>query len=135
VDTSASARSRLLWPSALLLATMLLHDLDHVRQGRDIEPAVIGIGIFGDLIAIAVVVLAATRHPFAPAASVLVGFGVALGFVAVHVLPDWGPLSQGYPGTPVDGLSWVAAVIPILVGGWLGLAGLREMRGRTAAAG
>lgn len=129
----ASERSRLLWPAVALLATMLLHDLDHVRQGREIEPAVIGIGVLGDLIAIAAVVLAATRHPFAPAASVLVGFGVSLGFVAVHVLPDWGPLSQGYPGTPVDVVSWVAAIIPILAGVWLGLAGLREMKVPAAA--
>jgi hypothetical protein len=129
---AATSPARLLWPSATLLATMLLHDLDHVRQGRAIESAVIGIGILGDLIGVAAVVLAAIRHPFAPAASVVVGFGVALGFVAVHIVPDWGPLSQGYPGTSVDAVSWVAALIPILAGVWLGLAGLREMRVRTA---
>jgi hypothetical protein len=124
---------RLLWPNVLLVATMLLHDLDHVRQGRDIEPAVIGIGIVGDVIALTSLALAITRHPLAPTAAVLVGFGTALGFLVVHILPDWGPLSQGYPGTPVDALSWVAAIVPILLAAWLGLAGLRATRAPTPA--
>jgi hypothetical protein len=125
--------NRLLWPNVLLVATMLLHDLDHVRQGREIEPAVIGIGIVGDVIALTSLALAITRHPLAPTAAVLVGFGTALGFLVVHILPDWGPLSQGYPGTPVDALSWVAAIVPILLAAWLGLAGLRATRAPTPA--
>ncbi|HZB04371.1 MAG TPA: hypothetical protein VE737_08630, partial [Actinomycetota bacterium] len=53
--------NRLLWPNLFLVATVLLHDLDHVRQGRDIEPAVIAIGIFGDVIALTSLALAVTR--------------------------------------------------------------------------
>jgi hypothetical protein len=130
----APARSpnRLLWPNLLLVATLLLHDLDHVRQGREIEPGVIGIGIFGDVIALASLALAITRHQLASPAAVLVGFGTALGFLAVHVVPDWGPLSQGYPDLPVDALSWAAATVPIFVAAWLGFAGLRAMRTRAA---
>jgi hypothetical protein len=125
--------NRLLWPNVLLVATVLLHDLDHVRQGRDIEPAVIGIGIVGDVVALTSLALAIARHPLAPTAAVLVGFGTALGFLVLHILPDWGPLSQGYPGTPVDALSWAAAIVPIFVAGWLGFAGLRATRAPTPA--
>jgi hypothetical protein len=53
--------NRLLWPNLLLVATVLLHDLDH------------------------------------------------------------------------DALSWVAAIVPIFVAGWLGLAGLRARRVPTPA--
>jgi hypothetical protein len=125
--------NRLLWPNLILVATLLLHDLDHVRQGREIEPAVIAIGILGDVLAIASLVLAIARSPLAPAAAVVVGFGTAIGFVAVHVVPDWGPVSQGYPGTPVDGLSWAAAIVPIIAAAFLGFTGLSSMRARTAA--
>jgi hypothetical protein len=62
-----------------------------------------------------------------------VGFGTALGFLAVHIVPDWGPVSQGYPDLPADGLSWAAAIVPIFVAAWLGFVGLRAMRARTAA--
>jgi hypothetical protein len=130
---TARSPNRLLWPNLLLVATLLLHDLDHVRQGRDIEPAVIAIGIFGDVIALTSLALAITRHPLAPTAAVLVGFGTALGFLVVHIVPDWGPLSQGYPGTPVDALSWAAAIIPIFVAAWLGFAGLRATRAPSPA--
>jgi hypothetical protein len=43
--------NRLLWPNVILVATLLLHDLDHARQGREIEPGVIGVGVLGDVIA------------------------------------------------------------------------------------
>jgi hypothetical protein len=116
-----------------LLATLALHDLDHVRQGREIEPGVVAIGILGDVVTIVSLVLAMMGSTLAPAAATLVGFGTAVGFVAVHVVPDWGPVSQGYPGTPVDGLSWIAAIVPIIPAVALGLTGLNSMRARRAA--
>jgi hypothetical protein len=117
-----------------LLAVLVLHDLDHVRQGRDIEAGVIAIGILGDVVAIASLGLALAGHRLAPPAAVVVGFGTALGFVAVHALPDWGPISQGYPGIGVDLLSWVAVFIPIAVAVGLGLSGLAASSRAAAAA-
>jgi hypothetical protein len=125
---------RLVWWNVALLAVLLLHDLDHVRQGRDIEAGVIAIGIFGDVVAIASLGLALAAHRVAPAAAVIVGFGTALGFVLVHALPDWGPVSQGYPDIGVDVLSWVAVFVPIAVAVGLGLSGLAASRRSTAAA-
>jgi hypothetical protein len=113
-----------------LLAAVILHDLDHLRQGRSIEPLVVALGVIGDIAVITMVALAIRGSRWAPLAAVLVGFGNVLGFIAVHVIPDWGPLSDGYPGLAVDWLSWVAAVIPMAAAALLGFLGLSQLRGR-----
>jgi hypothetical protein len=41
------------------------------------------------------------RHSAAPTGAILVGFTTAGGFLAVHVVPDWGPLADGYPEADV----------------------------------
>jgi hypothetical protein len=64
----------------------------------------------------------------APLAAAVVGFANFFGFIAVHVLPDWGPLSDGYPELPVDALSWTIVFVPMAAALWLGLTGLRERR-------
>lgn len=111
-----------------LLAGQVLHDLDHVRQARSVEAPVLAIGIIGLLATVSVLSLAVRRDPLAPRAAVVVGFGTFLGFIAVHVLPDWGPLSDGYPDLPVDTLSWAIVFVPMAVALWLGLAGLGRLR-------
>jgi hypothetical protein len=131
---SSAARSPLVWPNVLVLTTLVLHDLDHVRQGRDIEAPVVTLGILGDLLVIGSLVMAARGHRLAPPIAAFTGFAIALGFVLVHVVPDWGPLSQGYPDLGVDVLSWVAALVPLAAGIVLGLAGLSAMRARPADA-
>ena len=127
MDTEATSK-QLMWASLALLASIVLHDLDHLRQGRSVEPLVVGIGVLGDIAIITTVALVIRRHPLAPLAAILVGFANFFGFIAVHVLPDWGPLSDGYPGLPVDGLSWAIVFIPMAAGLWLGLSGLRSRR-------
>lgn len=122
-----AARRQLLWPAVALLVTVFLHDLDHIRQGRSIEAPVVGIGVIGDIAVITMVVLAVRGSRLAAPAAVLVGFANFFGFIAVHVVPDWGPLSDGYPDLPVDGLSWAIVFIPMAAALWLGLAGLMSL--------
>jgi hypothetical protein len=126
--------TQLTWPALALLAVIVLHDLDHLRQGREIEPFVVGIGIIGDIAVLTMVALVIRGHRLAPLAAVLVGFANFFGFIAVHVVPDWGPLSDGYPGLPVDLLSWAIVFIPMAVALWLGLTGIRERRVALARA-
>jgi hypothetical protein len=118
----------LLWASIALLAAVVLHDLDHVRQGRSVEPLVVAIGVVGDIAAITAVALAIRGSRWAAHAAVLVGSVTFLGFIAVHVLPDWGPLADGYPGIGVDGLSWAIVYIPMAAALWLGATGLSALR-------
>ncbi len=123
---------RLAVASWALLAAFVLHDLDHLRQGRSVEAPVTGIGILGDLSAIALVVLAMRGSRLAPPGAVLLGFGTVLGFVLVHAIPDWGPLSDGYPGLPVDGLSWSLAFVPMAAAIWLAATGAKALRAASA---
>ena len=119
---------RLFWASVALLAVVWLHDLDHVRQVRQVEGPVAAIGLLGMAATIISVCLIALGSRWAPAYAALVGFGTAIGFVAVHLVPDWGPLSDGYPDIPVDGVSWAAAIIPIGFALWLGIEAVRAGR-------
>jgi H+/gluconate symporter-like permease len=118
----------LLAANAILLLAIALHDLDHVRQARGVEGPVIAIGILGDVAILTSLTLAAIRHRAAPMAAVVVGFATAAGFVAVHLVPDWGPLADSYVQAPVDGLAWLAAIVPIPVALVLGFAGLNALR-------
>ena len=122
------ADRRLVLASWALLAAFVLHDLDHLRQGRSVEAPVAGLGILGDLAAVTLVVLAMRGSRFAPPGAVFLGFATVLGFVLVHAVPDWGPLSDGYPDRPVDGLSWSLVFVPMGVALWLGLTGASALR-------
>jgi hypothetical protein len=119
---------QLLWSALGLLAAVLLHDLDHLRQGRSVEPLVLAIGVVGDIAVITMAVLALRGSRLAPQAAILVGFANFFGFIAVHVVPDWGPLADGYPDISVDGLSWAIVYIPMAAALWLGVAGLVALR-------
>jgi hypothetical protein len=133
--TGARERTRsLLLPALALLGAVILHDLDHLRQGRSIEGPVIGIGVIGDIAVITLVALAIRGSRWAPHAAVLVGFANFFGFIAVHVLPDWGPLSDGYPKLGVDTLSWIAVALPMAAGAVAGSVGLSILRRRRALA-
>jgi hypothetical protein len=127
MDRSTTTK-QLVWPALSFLATIVLHDLDHLRQGRSIEPFVVGLGVVGDVATLTMVALVIRGHRLAPLSAVLVGFANVVGFAAVHVVPDWGPFSQGYPDLPVDAISWAIVFIPMAVALWLGLTGLSELR-------
>jgi hypothetical protein len=76
---------------------------------------------------LATLIAVVRRSKMAAGAAVVVGFGTALGFIAVHVLPDWGTFSDGYLGAGVDELSWLSVGIEIVISTWLGVAGLVAM--------
>jgi hypothetical protein len=128
IERPARVDSGLRWASFALLAAVILHDLDHLRQGRSVEPLVVAIGVVGDIAVITMAVLALRGSRLAPQAAVLVGFANFFGFIAVHVVPDWGPLADGYPDISVDGLSWAIVYIPMAAALWLGIAGLVRLR-------
>jgi hypothetical protein len=123
---------QLTWAALALLASLVLHDLDHLRQGRSIEPLVVALGVIGDLATLTMVALVIRGHRLAAPAAILVGSANLFGFIAVHVVPDWGPLSDGYPDLPVDAGSWAIIFVPMAAALWLGLTGLRERHVKAA---
>jgi hypothetical protein len=66
----------------------------------------------------------------------VVGFTSAVGFTVVHLVPDWGPLSDAFPGAHgagVTAFSWFAALFEIGADLAFGAAGVVALlRSRTA---
>jgi hypothetical protein len=124
----AMGDKRLLRWSWVLFGLVIVHDLDHVRQGRAVGQELYGVGVVALVSALVMLVLAARRHPLAPAAAVTVGFGNLIGLAVVHIVPDWGPFSDPYPAAHVDAGSWSQLAVMMGVGLMLGLAGLAALR-------
>jgi len=118
--------------SAVLVVLVVVHDLDHVRQGRAVSSELYGVGSVALVTALVTLILAVRRHRLAPAAATVVGFGNVLGLNAVHVFPHWSTFSDPYPAAHVDVLSWAILGAMLVVGLALGLAGLAQMRNATA---
>jgi hypothetical protein len=98
----------------LLVAADVLHALDHTRQGRDLASEVYVAGVAGWFALALLLVLVARGHRLAAPYAAAVGVSVAVGFVAVHVLPHWSAVSDPYPAAHLDALSWALVAIPVL---------------------
>jgi hypothetical protein len=95
------------------------------------------LGNFQTVAALAALFLVFTRHRWAPAAAILVGFISAVGFAVVHLVPDWGPLSDAFPGAhghaDVTAFSWFAALFEIGADLAFGAAGVFALLSGRAA--
>lgn len=115
-----------------LLVLLVVHTLDHtLRQTAPVpaEAAFAGFaGIGAGLVALG---LSLARSGLAPLATAFVGFATAVGFVAVHVLPEWSVFSQSYADIDVDALSWVGMLVPAVAAAGIGVLGLSRLRART----
>ncbi|MVU80934.1 hypothetical protein GPX89_27255 [Nocardia sp. ET3-3] len=97
---------------------------------------VMALGTTQQLLAIATIVLVFTHHRWATRAAVFVGFGSAVGFTLVHLMPKWfGTFSDSFINAPasarVTGFSWFAAIFEISSALAIAIAGLLA-RGRQA---
>jgi hypothetical protein len=125
---AAPAGTSLRRAALLLAAADLVHALDHVRQDRPLGAEVYGAGIAGWIALAVLLLLIARRHRLAAPYAAAVGASFVAGLVAVHVLPRWGALSDAYPDTRVDAVSWVLLAVPVLAAAALAAAGLRAAR-------
>lgn len=118
----------------LLLSMLVIHALDHsLRQSAPVPTEASTLGTIGFVATAVALVLAIVGSRWAWAATALVAFGTFLGFLLVHVAPDWGPFSQPYEDIPVDALSWIAMLVPALVALGVGVYALRTSTGRKAS--
>jgi len=100
----------------MLLGLQIVHALDHtLRQTAKVPAEASTLGTIGFVTTGAALVLAVLGSRWAWPATALVALGTFAGFVAVHLLPDWGPFSQPYSDIPVDTLSWIAMLVPAAV--------------------
>lgn len=129
-----SSRRRTLVVAALaLLAVVVIHDLDHtLRQSASPPSATSLLGTTGLVATIVTAGLALAGRRLAAPALALVGLGTAVGFLAVHAAPDWGPFSQPYEAIGADAVSWLAMLVPVLVAAAVGVVAVRELRAGRA---
>ena len=111
---------------------IVVHTADHFRRGTDvITSQVLWLGYFGFAAAALGFVLILIRHPLAPLVGVVVGFSVALGVSAVHLLPHWSAFSDAFPGssgTGVTATSYAVVLLEIAGAVALGITGLSAWR-------
>jgi hypothetical protein len=128
---------RLLRATGIVFAVALVvHGADHLRRGvGELEPAVFWLGNAQTIGALVALFLVFTRHRWGAAAAVVIGFTSAIGFTVVHLLPEWGPLSDAFPGAhghaDVTAFSWFAALFEIGADLAFGAAGALALRGQT----
>lgn len=123
--------------SGLVLFVLLgAHTIDHaVNQPAREVPALSGlVALLGFSVVAAAIILATRRSAYAPAAAVLAGASTVAGFVVVHLLPDWTPLSDPYWDFAPNLLSWALIAAPVVAAIGLTLTGLRCLPGRPALA-
>jgi uncharacterized protein (TIGR03382 family) len=121
----------------IVVAAHLLHDLDHIRQGRSATTEVGVAAALAWVSTLVLVFLVARRHRLAPLFAATFGVVFAAGFVLVHGLPHWSAFSDSYGDARVDALSWVLAAVPVAAGLLLAYRGADAMRrapGATVAA-
>ncbi|MGW0180410.1 hypothetical protein [Nocardia sp. NPDC003345] len=120
--------------TVIFAIALAVHAADHFRRGMDtVSMLVMTLGVIQMVLAVVTVALVFTRHRWAPAAAIGIGFVSAFAFILVHLFPDWfGPLSDSFINPPasarVTGFSWFAAIFEILADFALGIAGLRARR-------
>lgn len=136
MNTPQNAGDRFLKIGAALYgAGLLLHLADHFRRGTDVLTGEVNLlGTISTVAGVVVIGLVFTGHRLAPAASIALGFPVAVGVAAVHLLPRWSDFSDAFPGstTGVNAGSWTVVLIEIAGAFVLGLAGYRAFRRTTA---
>ena len=135
-----SSGMRETWRFALLrYATLLyafgliVHTGDHLRRGIDVlTPEVFWAGNVSTLLGVVVIALVLIGHPQAPLLATLIGFTVAPGVAAAHLLPHWSAFSDAFPGahgTGVTAVSWAVVMIEITGLLAMGVAGLSLLLG------
>jgi hypothetical protein len=132
---------RTLRTAAVVFAmAVLVHGVDHLRRGTGaVTEVVLGAGTTQALLGAVAVVLVFRRHRLAPALAAGVGIASAVGFAAVHLLPQWSSsFSDPYTGSlvapHVNAFSWLSALFEIGADLAFGLAALQVLRTRAAVA-
>ena len=118
-------RRALLPPALAWVATDLAHLLDHVRQDRELPAEVTAVGTTGYVATAMLLVLVLRRHELARPYAIFFGVSAMLGFVLVHLLPRWSPISDPYGELDTDAVNWLLVALPMAAGAWLAVSAWR----------
>jgi hypothetical protein len=128
--------TRLAKLNLLVFVLLIGHVVDHsVNQPARHLPVTGGLfGIAGFVLVAASATVALRRHPAASAVSLFAGVMTAIGFVAIHLLPDWsGAISDPYWDFNANALSWLLLLAPLGASIALALTAARELHSGAAA--
>jgi hypothetical protein len=129
--------TRLAKLNLLVFVLLIGHVVDHaVNQPTRDLPATGGVfGIAGFVLIAASATIAIRRNPLAPAVSLFAGAMTAIGFVAIHLLPQWsGAISDPYWDFNANALSWFLLLAPLAAALALTATAAREIAGPAATA-
>jgi hypothetical protein len=130
-----SPRRELIAGNLLLAALLVVHSLDHVlRQDAPVPSATAAAGLAGFVAVVLALGLALGGHRLAATVTAFVGLATAVGFVAIHVFPEWSVFSQPYADIDVDATSWTAMIVPALVAAGVGAIGVHAARAQQFSA-
>jgi hypothetical protein len=121
-------RRALLTATLIWLALDIGHAIDHTRQGRDLATEVYTVGMTGWVATAVLLVLIVRGYRLAPLLATLSGAAVVLGFLAVHIAPEWSAFSDPYGDFDPDAVSWALVALPMLAGLNLAITGARWVR-------
>lgn len=126
---------RLLAATVALAVVLAGHIADHVaRQPADEQLGLVASlpGLLGAAAVFALIVPVARGWRHAPLTAALLGAMTAVGFVAVHLAPQWSMFSDPYADRYLDAGSWIEMLAGLAGGLWLAYEGWRLV---TAGAG
>jgi len=112
---------RLLLANLVLAVLLVGHIADHtLRQpaGGQLDGAANAPGLLGALAVFISFGLVAAGYRYAPHMACVIGILTALGFVAVHLAPNWSMFSDPYADRSLDTASWIQ-MLTALTGGLL----------------
>ena len=128
------------WGAWAYLAGMSVHATDHLFRGitgndRTASwpgPLQIALSVVAVALPVATLLFIRTGHHLAPLVGTVVGFGSAIVFFTLHVLPSWAPFTDSFigagEGARVTEYSWVTAGLGIGGANALGFAGAFALR-------
>lgn len=115
-DLSPSARRRVVTIVSLLGVLTVVHDLDHVRQGRPLPPELYVVAVAA-LVSITATLVVLVRYPrWARTAAIAEGVATIVGVGAVHAAPQRSSVTDSYSAAHADIVSWVIIVAMMLTG-------------------
>ena len=122
------------WTTAAFVVGSLVHAADHQRRGMDVLTSAVQVLGYSGFVVTAVIAIAVfRRHPHAPVIAASGGATLVLGFLAVHWLPAWGPLSDTLLTGDSDWQSRVASLLEIVTAAAMVVAALVHLRRQPVA--
>lgn len=109
-------------------ALTLVHDVDHIRQGRALPVELYAVAVFALLSLGLTLWVLARRHRLAGVVAFLQGVATIVGVGAVHVAPQWSSVTDSYSAARADVLSWSIILAMMLAGAVLALAAASSAR-------